>query len=162
MAGWVRAVTWRDCGLRFTVRVLSLVAGAPAGPASGSQREFPEVGLSRRSSPVKPQASTHPPGWEPSRADEPRIPQRVTDHDAEAAREPPICTSITPPGCPRQRALNDHSVLNARMTFQAADTPAKQLQYASPSQSSVFLYVLMVKICWLIQRHTAATAGELS
>src|SRR5258708_40233460 len=57
-------------------------------------------------------------------------PQRVTERDAEAAREPPICASITPPGCARWRALNDHSVLNARMTFQAADTPAKQLHYA--------------------------------
>ena len=31
---------------------------------------------------------------------------------------------------PSWRALNDHSVLNAQMTFQAAGTPAKQLQYA--------------------------------
>jgi hypothetical protein len=38
---------------------------------------------------------------------------------------------------PRWRALNDHSALTTRMTFQAADGPAKQLQDAREWSSPI-------------------------
>jgi hypothetical protein len=34
--------------------------------------------------------------------------------------------------------------------------------WPNPRLNHLFPYVLMVKICWLVQRRTAATAGEVS
>jgi hypothetical protein len=78
------------CGMCRKPR-LTLIRGprcAREGPdLAGPARHVHRRRLRRRSSPVKPQASTHPPGWEPSRADELRTQQRVTDRDVETAPE---------------------------------------------------------------------------